>query len=507
MKLKTLTRTIGVMACVASLTSFQAAAQPQPPSPSATYRYRAVDLGTLGGPQSVGCETCRYINTAGSVAIFQADTPAPDPFQAFCLYDCYLQLGVKWQNGQETTLGALPGGAALPIWLSDSNLVSGYSENGLLDPATGSPEILAVLWNRGTNPVSLGTLGGTQSMAWAVNNAGQVVGGAANRTPDALANDFYSVDPMPFPSTTEIHAFLWDQGGMRDLKTLGGPDSFAQFVDASGRVAGFSFTNSTPNATTGVPTIDPFLWEQGAMRDLGSLGGTQGYPFGINDSGHIVGYSNLAGDATYHPFLWNGYQMIDLKTLGGSNGVATWINNGDVVIGRADLPSSQVHHAFLWKNGKMTDLGTTDSAPCTTAYGVNSFDQVVGYIGDASGLASCGKEAGGFLWEPGSPMVDVSTLFAPLASGLKLRTAAHIGDDGSILGVGKLPNGDFHMMLMIPCDVFHEDAPACHGDPGTTGDTAAMSSAPVVDHSSASGVVKMRYKLGLGNVVPPIPHQ
>jgi len=472
---------LALMFCAILTSSFQLVAQsPAGQTPTSTYRYRAVDMGTpLGGSKSTGCvPDCRYVNNQGTV-VFNTNTPVSN--QSF---------GVEWQNGRFTTLNPLPGGSyEFPYWTSDTNLVAGYSYNGALDPATGSPEIRAVLWDGGI-PANLGTFGGSASLAWGVNDSGQVVGGAANTTPDALAGDFYNVDPFPYQVSTEIHAFLWDRGELHDLQTLGGPDSVAQYVNESGQVAGISFTNSTPNATTGLSTLDPFLWGYGQMKDLHSLGGTMGFVSGLNNQGHVIGTSNLAGDATSHPFVWQENRLIDLQTLGGDNGSAIWISDAGAVAGWADLSGSEVHHAFIWTNGEMKDLGTIGTDPCSTAYGMNARGQVVGNSGDGSGIESCGPKIHGFLWENGGPMVDLDTLFAPLANGLQYFGACCINNSGEILGSGKLPNGDIHALVLIPCDANHEDAPACHASPTDVEIAAAPRTTPqAAPGAAASGII------------------
>ena len=73
--------------------------------------------------------------------------------------------------------------AASPLWINDRGVVVGVSENGLIDPLTGFPEIDAVVWKDG-QIIDLGTLGGYASAAIAVNNRGEVTGIALNTIPD-----------------------------------------------------------------------------------------------------------------------------------------------------------------------------------------------------------------------------------------------------------------------------------------------------------------------------------
>ena len=349
-------------------------------------------------------------------------------------------------------------------WITANGLIAGNAQNGELDPLfPGYPQARAVLW-RGGNIVDLGTLeGGYESLMGAVNSRSQAVGVAFNTIPDP-----YSLaGPGFFP--TQSRAFLWQNGPMQDLGTLGGPDAFAFFINDSGEISGQSYTNATPNPVTGLPTVDPFFWQNGVMTDMGTLGGTFGGPRAMNNRGHVVGTSNLAGDLTFHPFLWSKNRgMQDLHTLGGDTGETNWISNAGDVVGKADLPgpAPQSHDAVLWRHGAVIDLGTVPGDVCSNAYYVNSSGQVVGTSENKDlCLVPTGEHA--FLWEKGGPMVDLNTLI-PAGSSLQLTFAFAINDRGEIVGVG-VPSGcapqDVNVcgraFVLIPCDDNHFDVEGC----------------------------------------------
>jgi len=402
-------------------------------------QYKLIDLGTFGGPDSAVGGFGTFLNNRGT-AVGGADTSIPDPYSPNCFDpECFVQHASQWRDGALTDLGALSGvNSSYAGGISANGLIAGLSQNGLIDPLLGVPESQAVLWNDG-EIIDLGTLGGNESFANNVNNRGHVVGPAANAILDP-----YSM----FGWGTQTRAFLWKNGVMQDLGTLGGPDAAAFLVNSRGQVAGQAYTNSTPNPVTGVPTTDPFLWERGVMRDLGTLGGTLSFTNGLNDRGQVVGQSNLLGDLVFHPFLWDRGALTDLGTLGGDNGFATVINEKGEVTGRADVPGSKAHHGFLWTDGVMTDLGTVNGTPCSTGYAINQSGQIVG----TSGI--CGNPGYAFLWENRGPAVDLNLLVAP-GSGLEMTEAVGINDSGEISGIGTVSTGDVHAYLLIPdgeCD-------------------------------------------------------
>ncbi len=406
------------------------------------YPYILIDLGTFGGPASYfpnGFDG--FLNNAGTAAGW-ADTATPDPYPGFCfVQDCFVSHAFRWRRGVLTDLGTLPGGvSSQAYWISANGLITGNAQNGQIDPLfSGFPEQRAILWQGGRS-TDLGTLeGGYESVTSAVNSRGQVVGLATNTIPD----------PYSFFGPTQTRAFLWQHGAMQDLGTLGGPDANAYFVNERGQVAGYSYTSATPNPSNGsacppnVPTEDPFLWDHGTMIDLGSLGGTCGMPAALNDRGEVVGKSNLAGNQSFHPFLWTPHGGLhDLGTLGGNTGETNWINDAGDIVGKADLPgpSPQNHDAVLWQNGGTTriDLGTLPGDACSNAYFVNDREQIVG-TSENSILCQVPTGEHAFLWQHGGPMIDLNTLIPP-GSGLQLTFAFAINDQGEIAGIG-VPSG------------------------------------------------------------------
>jgi probable HAF family extracellular repeat protein len=367
-------------------------------------------------------------------------------------------------------LGALPGiNSSVSYGINNNGLVVGESETGSVDPLTGYPEYHAVVWGQG-GIKDLGTLGGSSSQAFAVNDWGQVVGVAANSVPDQYSG---GIGPCTgwncWTVTTQQRAFLWEGGNLQDLGTLGGDDALAYFLNQRGQVAGVSYTNTAPNPTTGNPTQDPFLWENGKMIDLGGLGGTFGVVAGINNSGQVAGTSNLAGDQLYHPFLWDRGVLTDLGTPGGDEAIAVAMSESGDVVG-SGWTADYVWQAFLWRKGAMTVLGSLAGYNASEALGVNSTGQVVGYAGIGGTDISTAM-----LWENGGPMVDLNALVIPASnpSNLNLEYSHSIAESGEIIALGTLPNGDAAIAVLVPDGICGK---ACQ-ERIATGDAARMAAA------------------------------
>jgi probable HAF family extracellular repeat protein len=421
-------------------------------------RYRLIDLGTLGGDNAFIVGAAITLNNRGE-NIAQGSTGQPDPFpDAGFTDDGTIWHGMlSTANGAVRDLGGLGGNQSLPTAIADNGLITGLGENGALDALTGFPQFRALFWDQRRTLLGLGTLGGNWSQGQAVNNRAQIVGQAANAT--AENPDVASFFATGLPSAQQSRAFIWERNAMRDLGTLGGNDAAAMAINENGVIAGFSATDANLQDGTGLPTIHPFLWKNEHMSDLGSLGGTLATtgsfangPFGhvLNAQGQVAGTSMMPGDVIFHAFVWDKTQMIDLGTLGVRNSEAFFISDKGEVLGRIEVSiTPYVRHGFLWEKGRMTDLGTASPCNRATPLSMNSAGQIVGDSGACTADPNDPGYFSAFYQEKGKAAVDIHSLITP-PTPLHLDDAVYINDRGEISAGGFDAEGRTHAVLLVP---------------------------------------------------------
>jgi probable HAF family extracellular repeat protein len=152
-----------------------------------------------------------------------------------------------------------------------------------------------------------------------------------------------------------------------------------------------------------------------------------GSPFGLNDSGDIVGTS-LGGQRTTG-FLYSGGVTTTLNVPGSANTFAYGINNSGVIVGTAN--GSAGTFGFIRIDEVYTPI-TVPGASSTTVRGINDDGELVGYSGNTTGRQT------GFL-STGSSGVTESTFidssFTPISVPGSFNTFAfRINDKGEIAG-------------------------------------------------------------------------
>lgn len=348
-------------------------------------------------------------------------------------------------SGGRIRLGTLGGSYSYAYDVNDVGQVVGYSET-----ATGSYH--AFSWTAAGGMIDLGTLGGDSSVAFSVNDAGQVVG-------ESFAGDL------------SCHAFSWTGAGvMIDIGTIETCNQYPPTVNNAGQVVvnrygrasvwtvsegirdlgtlggGFSAAYAINSAgqvvgdsTTASGQVNAFSWTAaGGMIDLGSLDGVGSQAVAVNDAGQVVGNSGTSGGSSYHAFSWTeAAGMIDLGTLGGPNSQAFAVNDAGQVVGSstASPGDSPPSYAFSWTAaGGMTGLGT--AADQSEAVAVNDAGQVVGHEGFRA-----------LLWNP-VPSITVAIDIKPGGS----PNTVNLGSNGST-AVAILSTRTFNALDVNPATV------------------------------------------------------
>jgi probable HAF family extracellular repeat protein len=289
------------------------------------------------------------------------------------------------------------------------------------------------------------SLGGAPSRGVAINNQGLVAGFST------LADG-------------TRHAALWRNGAITDLGTLGGPGSSVPWpgINNQGTVVGISLTNEVDEldedwsceAGGFIPTTTNlvcrgFWWENGAMHELPTLGGTHGFATGVNSTGQIVGWA----ETPVHDPTCVGVQVLQFRAVmwepkkgtkqelpplpGDSASAATAINDSGQAVGiSGDCDQSvgrfSALHAVLWDHGSPTEIPNLGGTTWHTPMDINERGDVVGFSnppgpGDPEGEFI----SHAFFWNKHSDTaVDIGVL-----QGDAFSEAFAINSRGQVVGV------------------------------------------------------------------------
>ena len=292
---------------------------------------------------------------------------------------------------------------------------------------------------------TLGDLGAGGTVAFGVNNHGEIVGYSHTASGQIRAfhwdagvmTDAGALNPA-FPSSlyaindqgigvgtgngTEVA--LWDEGDWAPIGREGTPID----LNKSAHVAG---TRWNGNCTVG------YLYRNGTFQDIPALvnygPGFVSNALALNDRGMVVGAAGVDW-FVYHAYTWQDGVMTDLGTFGGLRSIATDVNNRGVVVGNAE--DGAVTRAFVYDGIMRPVCGIMAESD---AQGINDRGAIVGNIG-----------LQGYLCDNGV-LTILNDIPAVQAAGWRQMFPQDINERGWIVGwgfkVGGSPNGEAFVLM------------------------------------------------------------
>jgi probable HAF family extracellular repeat protein len=344
-----------------------------------------------------------------------------------------------------TDLGTLGGSFSVALALNERGQVAGTSRT-----ANGQTHVF--LWEKGR----MTDLGQTQAGSTSVllNARGRVVwfspagasmtwdGGVVRKlglTAIAMNDVGQVVGSKRFAGGAE-RAVVWERGRIRDLGTLGGKSSYAVAINNDGQVVVNSETSGKDEH--GSPAWRVFLWQDGKRTDIGTLGGKASDACAINERAQIIGFSATGTEDVWNPFLWQKGRMKPLSltpAVPPEWGSRAWycfpgaINDRGQIVGETYTKAGR-RRAVLWENEKMTDLGTLGGRG-SFPEAINEHGQIVGTSRTKRPQPSRFRDLGelhAFVWENG-----VMTDLARRGTGPRRSYAHAINDKSQIVGASQ----------------------------------------------------------------------
>ncbi|MBX9791381.1 MAG: hypothetical protein K2Y37_20870 [Pirellulales bacterium] len=296
---------------------------------------------------------------------------------------------------------------------------TGINNGGQVIGDFRSPAPHPRLYSGGTM-LDMGMIGGFFQTGYAngINNGGLVVG-----------------------TTTSGHAFLYSGGTVHDLG-LGSANS----INDAGDIVGSALFQDGSQLVGHAARFDVHGTDD--ADDLGTLPGYEGgsWAVAINGNGQIIGTSAQPDPGGHaHAFLYDGGAMQDLGTLGGDNSYAYGLNNGGQIVGTSTATDG-LYHAFVYSGGGMLDIGSLLGPDFESwAYGINNEGDIVGRY---TGYNSQSGQSGPILYSGGA-LIDLNSLI--VTPGYSLSEAIAINDAGQIVGVGVSPTkAGVRTLLLTP---------------------------------------------------------
>lgn len=309
-----------------------------PPHPQDLDRYRAaIGINDLG-------------HLVGTARTFALEHPAgPDFPPITVLHAC------KFANGGMTDLGALPGESHPYLHNSEARDINsfgqavGWSESLSASEPIHVRPMHATLF-QGGSPIDLGTLGGAQSLAHAINDQGEIVGWAENE------------QRYPRP-------FLMTGGVMSEIPGISAARGEAHDINDEGDIVGFSSETNGADETA-FARIDGQTHDLNVLAaDLLANGSGPGFvhlksAMAINNLRQIVGYGDYIDAPGGTPYI-KGF-LLDLD-----EGPPSFKVHDSNRLGNAGAPLAGVTVTFIAGELGVVASAVTDAAGAFSMDGLN----------------------------------------------------------------------------------------------------------------------------------------